>query len=114
MSVIIKPSARKSLREFHELFDVKHKNSPLRLGCEKKAQINQNSLYVVVNYSEEASTHKKNTYKKALYDSILQNPQVVQSPISNYYLKVSIGDQSENRWFQMFYYSCLSEKFIKT
>ena len=33
--------------------------------------------------------------KKSLYNWILQHPQVVQSPISNECLKVSIGGHSE-------------------
>ena len=42
---------------------------------------------------------KKSTGKKIPYNWILQHPQVVQSPIANYCLKLSIDDQVEPNLF---------------
>ena len=45
----------------------------------------------MVKYSKEERTLKTNErVKKYLYNWILQHPQVVQSPIANDYLEVSI------------------------
>ena len=52
----------------------------------------------MVQYNKKARTHKNQlTTKKGLYNWILQHPQVVQSPIVNDLLKLSLEGHPETQ-----------------
>ena len=50
--------------------------------------------------------------RKPLYNCIIHNPQVVQSPIAHDCLKVKIYGNTEPILVQKTYYGCLSENLI--
>ena len=67
----------------------------------------------MVDYSKEASTYKFNEWvKKALYKWILQYTQVVQSPIANDFLKVSIYGHSETHTVSKYLLQLSVKNFI--
>ena len=51
----------------------------------------------MVQYTKEVRTYQYCQVEKSIYDWIIQHTQVVQSPIANYCLKVSIGVHSETQ-----------------
>ena len=91
-----KPSDRKSMCLFTNLFDVKKKTEKRRVGDSKykcRAIKVGNSLW----NNEKRKYHSKinNQIKINLYAWISLNPQVFQSPIYNDYIKVMFDDQIE-------------------
>ena len=94
---VINPNARKSLRLFTGVLDVKNKTDVRQVGAAKskrKAIRSDSTLGLII---PQKRVYKKITerVKKYLYNFILQHPQVVQYPIANYCLKVSIISHSE-------------------
>ena len=95
--IIKKCSARKSLRLFTAVLDLKKKTDFLQVGATKsthKATISGIMLWSSIPKRKE-HTKIKEQVKKYLYNWILQHPQVEQSPISNDCLRVSIDGHSE-------------------
>ena len=91
-----KCSASKSLRLFTKLLDVK-KSAVRQVGAVKsklKAIISGSMLWSIIK-NMKVHTKINAQVNKSLYNWILQHPQVVQSPIANDCLKVSIDGQSE-------------------
>ena len=90
-------SARKALCLFTNILYVKPKTSKRRIVAEKskrKAMKVGNSLWTK---KKKLKGHSKinEQIKRNLYTWITCHPQVVQSPISNYCLKVLLDDQTE-------------------
>ena len=68
-----------------------------RLGAEKK-QGNHNRRHVVVQYYEADIAYKNNEQvRQDLYDWFLYHKNVLQSPVANYCLKVSIDGNTEKQ-----------------
>ena len=91
-SVTVKNTiARISLRLFTELFYVKNKTSILRVGADKSKRkaIRSGIMFWQSITNRRGHTKISEQIKKSLYNFILQNPEVVQSPISNDCLKLS-------------------------
>ena len=92
-----KPSASKSLCLFTNIFIVKHKTANRRFVAAKsrrKAMKVGNSLWTKKTKRKGRSKINKQI-KRNVYTCITRHPQVVQSPISNYCLKVMLDDQTE-------------------
>ena len=90
-----KPSARKSLCLFTNILDVKPKTSKLHIVA---AKTKRRAMTVDTSqWKKERKGHSKinEQIKHNLYKWITRHPQVVQSPISNYCLKVMLDDQTE-------------------
>ena len=85
------PSAQKSLRQFSETLDVKHKTGVGRLGKARanlKAIITSNVLWS--NISKRSGHAKMNrNVRKALYNWIIHHTQVVQYTTANYCIYLS-------------------------
>ena len=96
-TTVKKPSARKSLCLFTNIFYVKNKTAKLLVGASKSkigATKLGNSLWT--NKTKLKGHSKINDrIKFNLYAWITRNPQVVQSKISNDCLKVIFDDQIE-------------------
>ena len=92
-----KSSAIKSIRLFTEFLDVKNKTAVQRVGADKSKRKLVISGSILWSSIPKSRRHKKinEQVKKSLYNWIIQHPQVVQSPISDYCLKFSIDDHSE-------------------
>ena len=90
-------SGRKSLNQFSEALDVKHKTDVQRFGASKwklKAIKTGNTLWS--NISKRRGHSKINQkVKGALYNWILNNSHVVQSPIANNFPYVYIDSNSK-------------------
>ena len=85
-SVSVKnPSAIKLLRQFYELLDVKQKTDILRLGAAKSEPKAFKTGNIWGSSIPKRQRHTKiNTHvKTAIFHCILQDPQVIQSPITN-------------------------------
>ena len=96
-TTVKKPSARKSLRNFTNILDVKKKTAKRRIVAAKskrRAMKVGNSLY---RNKTKRKRHSKinEKIKLNLYACITHHPQVVQSPISNDCLKFMLDDQAE-------------------
>ena len=89
-----KPSARKSLFLFTNIFDVKKKTAKRRVGdtkSKRRAMKVGNSMWT--NKTRRKGHSKINDrIKRNMYARITRHPQVFQSPISNYCLKVMFDD----------------------
>ena len=95
--IVKKCSERKSLCLFAEILDVKSKTAVCRVGAAKsnsKAIIAGSMLCLIIP-NRKLHTQKNEQVKKYFYNWILQHPQVVQSPISNYCVKMYIDGNSE-------------------
>ena len=94
---IINPSAAKSLHLFTEVLDVKNKSAVRRVGdpTSNHKAIRAGSMLWSSITKSKVHTKINEIFKKSLYNWILQHPQVVQYPIANDYLKVSIDGNSE-------------------
>ena len=109
-----RPSAIKALRKFSEAFDVKTKTSVHRLG-DSKSERNTIRVGNMMCYNIPERSGHENTndrVEKALYNWITKYPKVVQSPIINDPLKVSIEGNAGTYFFPKFYCNFLSKKFI--
>ena len=91
-----KPSARKSLRLFTNILNVKPTTAKLRFVA---AKLKRKSIKVCNSIwtKKRQIGHSKinDQIKRNLYTWITRHPQVVQSPISNYCLKVMLDDKTE-------------------
>ena len=90
-------NARKSIHQFSETLDIKPKTDVRRL-CAAKSKCRA----IIVGSMLWSSITKRRGHikinecvKRYPYNWILQHLQVVQSPISNYCLKLSIDGQAE-------------------
>ena len=94
---VIKPMVRKSIRLFTEVLDVKKKTSVRRLGAgkSKHKEIISGSMLWSSIPNRKGHTKINEQVNKYIYSCILNNHQVVQSPIANDFLKVSIYGHSE-------------------
>ena len=92
-----KCSARKSLHLFTEALDVKNKTTVRRVGDAKSKLKAISSVSMVWSSIQKRKGYTKINaqVQRSIYSLILQHPQVVQYPISNDCLKVSIGGHSE-------------------
>ena len=91
-----KSYTRKSLRQFLETLVLKPKTAVLRL-CDAKSKHKATGLVIMLWSSiPKRCVHTKTNdrFKRALYNCILQNPQVAQYPMDNYCLKLSIYGQA--------------------
>ena len=91
-----KPSARKSLRLFTNILDVKPTTAKRRFVAAKlkrKSMKVCNSLWTKKKRKGHSKINEQ--IKRNLYTWITRHPQVVQSPISNDCLKVVLDDQTE-------------------
>ena len=95
--IVKKYSARKSLRLSTEVLDFKERTAVCRVGADKskRKEIRVDSMLCSSIPKRKIHTKINEQVKKSLYNWILQHPQVVQSPISNYSFKVSIDGHSE-------------------
>ena len=91
------PSARKSPRKFTEILDVKKKASVQRLCADKSKYKAIRSGIMLWSSIPKKRVHTKinERVKKSFYNWILQHPQAVQYPVTNYCLKLSIDGHSE-------------------
>ena len=91
-------SARKPLRLFLEALDVKPRTDVHKLCAAKsnRKEIRAGSMFWSCIPKRRGHTKINERFKKALYSWILQHPQVFQSAIANYFLKISIGGQAES------------------
>ena len=92
-----KPSAIKSLHQFTESLDVKHKTVVCRFGAAKeKREAIKKSNVLWKNIAKLCVNTKINQkVRESPYRFILNHPQVVQYPISNYCICVSIDENSK-------------------
>ena len=89
-----KPSARKLLCLFTNVYDVKNKTAK---GCIGDAKPKHRSMKVGNNLRTKKTKRKRHSkineqIKRNLYEWITCHSQVVQSPIYNYCLKVILDD----------------------
>ena len=92
-----KISARKSLRLFTEVLDIKNKTSVRRLGAakSKRKEIISGSMLWLIITNRKGHTKINEQVEKYIYNWILQYSQAVKYPISNYFLKVYIDGHSK-------------------
>ena len=90
-------SARKSLCLFTNIFDVKKKTAKHRIGTAKSKCRAMKLGNILWTKKTEQKWHSKinGQIKLNLYACTTRYPQVVQSPISNYSLKVMFDDHTE-------------------
>ena len=90
-------SARKWLCLFTEVLDVKKKTAVRRVGADKSKRKEIISCSMLWSSITKRIGHTKinERVNKYIYNWNLQHPQVVQSPMANYWLKVSIDGHSE-------------------
>ena len=99
-SVTVKySSARKSLHQFSESFDIKPKTDVLKFCADRSKQNAIISVSMLWSGILKRWVHSKinQQVKKALYDCILQHHQVLQFPIANFRFRLSIEGQSETQ-----------------
>ena len=89
---IKKPSARKSLCLFTNILHVKKKTAIrwVRTAKSKCKVIKAGTMPCALKPKQKGNPMIKDHMNKALYSSIINHPQVVQSPIANYCLKMNI------------------------
>ena len=85
---IKKSSARKKLNQFYEVLDVKPKTAVRKLGAAKSKikDTRAGSMLWYITPKRHVNTNINDWVKKALYNWIIQNPKVLQPPITNYLL----------------------------
>ena len=90
------PNTSKSICQLSEILNVKPKTYVRRLCApkSKRKETRSESMvwYSITNRLGHTKVNKR--VNKALYNWILQLPQVVQSPIDNDYVRLSIDGQS--------------------
>ena len=97
-SVTVKnPKAQISLCLFTQLFDVKNKTAVRQVGADKSniKAIRSGSMLWSNIPKRRGHTKINEKINKYLYNWIVHNSQVLQSPISKYCLKVYIGGNSK-------------------
>ena len=95
--IVKKCSARKSLRLFTEVLDVKKKAAVRRVGAARSKNKATRAGSMSWSRIKKRKVHTKINaqVKKYLYNWILQHSQALKSPLSNYCLKSSIDVHSE-------------------
>ena len=95
--IVRNTSVRKSLCLFTEFFYVKNRTNVRRVGAAKSKRnaTREGSMLWSSIPKRKGNTKINEQVKKYLYNCILQHTQVVQSPIANDRLKVSIDGPSE-------------------
>ena len=96
-----KPSASKSLCLFTNIFYVKKKTVKRRFVSAKSICKAMKVVNILWTNKTRIKGHSKinGQIKRNLYAWITRHPQVFQSPISNYCLKVVFDDQTEPQLF---------------
>ena len=98
ITIIVKKFCiRKSFHLFIEVFDVKKKTTGLRVGAAEsklKAIIAGSMLWSSIT-KRKVNTKINEQVNKCLYNWILQHPQILQYPITNDFVKVSIDGHYE-------------------
>ena len=96
---IRKHISRRPLRQFSDLFDVKHKNYVHQFGAVNMTiKVISNRTYLCYNIKNKKGYTKINArIKQDLYDFITQHTHVVQTTIENYTIKVSIDSTTEKQ-----------------
>ena len=92
-----KTNTRKSLCQFSSSLDVKPKTAVCRLCPNKSKRKSVRADIMMWSSITERRDHAQiNEFvRRALYSWLLQHPKVVQSPIANDYLKLSIYGKAE-------------------
>ena len=109
-----KPSARKSLCLFTNKLDVKNKNAIRQFGASKSKHkaMKSGTTPWSLNPKKTVNSRINDQINNYLYNWIKNHPQVVQSSIFNYCLKVNIDGHTRPKMFQTFYCGHPSEIFI--
>ena len=96
-TTVKKPSARKPLRLFTNIFDVKNISSIRHVGAAKsKYRAIKFGSSLCKNKTKQRGHSKINDQiKRKIYTCITRHPHVVQSPIFNYCLKVIFDNKTE-------------------
>ena len=87
----------KPLRQFLDTSEVKP-NTAVHRFCDAKSKCKGIIAISILWYSilkQQIHTKINQQAKKAPYNQILQNPQVLVSPIENYFLRISFDGQVE-------------------
>ena len=92
-----KLSARKSLCLFNNILDMKKKTYTRRSGAPKSKhkEINPGTKPWALKPKQNVNSKINYQIKKYLYNWIMHHPQVVQSPIVNYCMKVNIDGHTK-------------------
>ena len=100
-TTVKKPSARKSLCLFTNIFDAKNKTAKRRVESAKSKcrAIKVGKLACGPIKKTKRALKINDQIKRNLYAWITRRPQVVQSPIYNDCLKVMLDDQTEPQLF---------------
>ena len=106
-----KPSARKPLHQFSDLFDAKQKTAARQKGAAKmKHKLTRKVIYFCYDIQNRKGYSKINEIvKQDIYYWILNIPHIVKSPIENDRLKVSINGKNEKKLRPRYSCKCLSE-----
>ena len=104
-----KTTTRKPIHQFSELFDVKEKTTVLRLGFSKtKRKATRKGIYLWYTIQKRTWYIKINAcLKQTMHDWILQHTHIVESPIANDCVKVSVDGKTENKLSLSYYCRCL-------
>ena len=96
-TTVNKPCARKSLCLFTNILDVKKKAATRRVGAAKSKRKANKFVNISWALKQKRKGNSKidEQIKKYLYNWTVHHPQVVQSPIANYCLKVKIDGHTE-------------------
>ena len=109
-----KPSTIKSLCLFTNILDVKKESAYRWVGAAKYEckEIKYGTTPWSLKQNQKGNSKIDDQVKKSHYNYIMRNPQVVQSPIVNYFLKVNIDGHTENQLVKNCYCRCPSENFV--
>ena len=96
-----KPSARKSLCIFTNIFYVKKKTAYRRIGAAKykRKSIKYGNTPRALGIKRKGQSNIREEIKKSLYNCIIRHPEVVQSPIENDCLKFKMYGYTEPQLF---------------
>ena len=94
---VMKPIARKSLCLFTNILDLKNKTATRRVRAakSKRKAIKYLTTPWALKPKQKGNSKINDQIKKSLYSWIMNHPQVVQSPIFNYCLKINIFGHTE-------------------
>ena len=96
-TTVKKPSAQKALCMFTNILDVNKKTSYRRVGADKSKSkaITYGNTPRALKQKQKGHSKLSEMIRKSLNKWIIHHPQVVQSPITNIYLKVKIDGYTE-------------------
>ena len=94
-----KPSTIKSLCLFTNILDVKKESAYRWVGAAKyeRKEIKYGTIPWSLKQNQKGNSKIDDQVKKSHYNYIMRNPQVVQSPIVNYFLKVNIDGHTKTQ-----------------